>query len=173
MGKNLFFFMIGAGVLISMLPSRTPVNSVSSEASTSTQRRSIESRSTAAASDVPSEAIQLTRAFNGHFYTDVEINGLPVRVLVDTGASGIALTRSDAQRAGIAVSAGMFEVIGKGADGDVHGEEVRLDRVTLGSKTVEGMPAVVLDAGEQSLLGQSFLREFETVEIRGDTMVLR
>ena len=173
MGKNLFFFMIAAGVLVSMMPSRTPVNSVSQEASMSTHRPSIESRSTEAANDVPSEAIQLTRDSNGHFYTDVQINGSPVRVLVDTGASGIALSRSDAQRAGIAVSAGMFEVIGKGADGDVHGEEIRLDRVTLGSKTVEGMPAVVLDAGEQSLLGQSFLREFDTVEIRGDTMVLR
>jgi aspartyl protease family protein len=172
MGKNLFIFMICAGVFTSMLPSRTPVNSVST-GSSSSERRSIESRRTQSAEVPPSEAIQLTREFNGHFYTDVEINGLPVRVLVDTGASGIALTRSDAQRAGIAVSAGMFEVIGKGADGDVHGEEVRLDRVTLGSKTVEGMPAVVLDAGEQSLLGQSFLREFDTVEIRGDTMVLR
>lgn len=173
MGKNFFFFMIAAGVLVSMMPSRTPVNSVSTEASTSTQRRSTESRSTQAADDPSSEAIQLTREFNGHFYANVDINGLPVRMLVDTGASGIALSRSDAQRAGIAVSAGMYEVIGKGAAGDVHGEEVRLDRVTLGSKTVEEMPAVVLDTGEHSLLGQSFLREFETVEIRGDTMILR
>ena len=173
MGKNIFFVMIAVGVLTSMLPSRTPVNSVSSDVSPSTERRSFESRRTEVADNGPSEAIQLTREFNGHFYTDVEINGSPVRVLVDTGASGIALSRSDAQRAGIAVSAGMFEVIGKGADGDVHGEEVRLDRVTLGPKTVEGMPAVVLDAGEQSLLGQSFLSKFDTVEIRGDTMVLR
>jgi len=35
------------------------------------------------------------------------------------------------------------------------------------------MPAVILDGGEQSLLGQSFLRQFQTVEIKNDTMVLR
>jgi aspartyl protease family protein len=172
MGKNLFMFMIAAGVVVSMLPSRQPVNSVSTESATS-ERRSFESRRTETAEYAPSDAIQLTRESNGHFYADVQINGLPVRVLVDTGASGIALSRSDAQRAGLVVSAGMFQVIGQGANGDVHGEQVRLDRVTLGPKTVEGMPAVVLDAGEQSLLGQSFLSEFDTVEIRGDTMLLR
>ena len=172
MGKNIFIFMICAGVFTSMLPSRQPVNSVSTESS-SPERRTFESRRTQTVDQPPSDAIQLTREFNGHFYADVQINGSPVRVLVDTGASGIALSRSDAQRAGIAVSAGMFEVIGQGANGDVHGEDVRLDRVSLGSKTVEGMPAVVLDAGEQSLLGQSFLSKFDTVEIRGDTMILR
>ncbi len=172
MGKNIFIFLICAGVVTSMLPSRQPVNSVSTESSSS-ERPSFESRRTQTADQPPSDAIQLTRESNGHFYADVQINGLPVRVLVDTGASGIALSRSDAQRAGLVVSAGMFQVIGQGANGDVHGEQVRLDRVTLGPKTVEGMPAVVLDAGEQSLLGQSFLSEFDTVEIRGDTMLLR
>ncbi len=172
MGNNNFIIMICAGLVTSMLPSRQPVNSVSTEFSSS-ERRTFESRRTQTADQPPSDAVQLTREFNGHFYADVQINGSPVRVLVDTGASGIALSRSDAQRAGIAVSAGMFEVIGQGANGDVHGEDVRLDRVSLGSKTVEGMPAVVLDAGEQSLLGQSFLSKFDTVEIRGDTMILR
>ncbi len=172
MGKNLFIFMICAGVFTSMLPSRQPVNSVSSETSSS-KRPSFESRRSQSAEQPSPDAIQLTRESNGHFYADVQINGMPVHILVDTGASGIALSRADAQRAGIMTSAAMFQVIGQGANGDVHGEEVRLDRVTLGPKTVEGMPAVVLDAGEQSLLGQSFLSEFDTVEIRGDTMLLR
>ncbi len=172
MGKNLFIFMICAGVFTSMLPSRQPVNSVSSETSSS-KRPSFESRRSQSAEQPSPDAIQLTRESNGHFYADVQINGMPVHILVDTGASGIALSRADAQRAGIMTSAAMFQVIGQGANGDVHGEEVRLDRVTLGAKTVEGMPAVVLDAGDQSLLGQSFLSEFDTVEIRGDTMLLR
>jgi len=117
--------------------------------------------------------IALTREYNGHFYANAEINGLPIRVLVDTGATGIALSRSDAQRAGLAVSAGMYNVIGQGANGDVHGEYVKLDKVSLGSKTAEDVSAVILDEGDQSLLGQSFLSKFETVEIRGDTMFLR
>jgi predicted aspartyl protease len=34
------------------------------------------------------------------------------------------------------------------------------------------MPAMVLNGGEQSLLGQAFLAKFASVEIHGDTMIL-
>ena len=171
--RNYFIFLLATGVMVSMMPSRQPTNSVAS-AETS-ERSSLTSRLSASSTDdaMPSDAIVLDREDNGHFYADVQINGAPIRVLVDTGASGIALSRSDAQRAGLAVSAGMFEVIGEGANGDVHGEFVRLDRVSLGSKTVEGIAAVVLDEGNHSLLGQNFLSKFDTVEIRGDKMYLR
>ena len=58
-------------------------------------------------------------------------------------------------------------------NGDVRGEFITLDRVSLGGTTAERMPAIVLDSGGQSLLGQNFLSRFASVEIRGDTMVLR
>lgn len=67
----------------------------------------------------------------------------------------------------------MPEVVGNGAGGDVRGEVVSLDRVSLGSSTATDIPAVVLDSGSQSLLGQSFLSKFQSVEIRDDRMILR
>jgi aspartyl protease family protein len=117
--------------------------------------------------------IELSREDDGHFYADVQVNGATLHMLVDTGASEIALSRDDARSAGLGVSIGMPEVVGRGADGDVHGEIATLDRVTLGEKTVEGLQAVVLNSGEQSLLGQSFLSKFDTVQIQGDKMFLR
>jgi aspartyl protease family protein len=118
-------------------------------------------------------SIELTRDSNGYFYADVHINGAPVHMLVDTGATDIALSRSDAQMAGIPVSIGMNDVIGRGADGAIKGEPVTLDRVSLGDKTVERLPAIVLNSGNQSLLGQSFLSRFSSVTMQGDKMVLR
>jgi aspartyl protease family protein len=117
--------------------------------------------------------IELSREDDGHFYADVQVNGATLHMLVDTGASEIALSREDARTAGLGVSIGMPEVVGRGADGDVHGEIATLDRVALGEKTVEGLQAVVLNSGEQSLLGQSFLSKFDTVQIQGDKMFLR
>ena len=119
------------------------------------------------------DVVELKREPDGHFYADVEINNMPIRILIDTGASGIALTRDDARRAGLPVAVGMFNVVGEGASGDVHGEYVTLDTVRLGKETAREMPAVILDGGNQSLLGQSFLRQFDTVEIKGDRMILR
>jgi aspartyl protease family protein len=118
-------------------------------------------------------SVRLERETDGHFYADVRINGATVHTLVDTGATGIALSREDARKAGLPTSIGMPDVVGQGADGEVRGEFVTLDTVSLGGKSVKGLDAVVLNRGEQSLLGQTFLSEFETVEIRGDTMVLR
>ena len=123
--------------------------------------------------DLGSGAVRLERASDGHFYADVQINGAAVNFLVDTGASGIALTKDDAQRAGIAVSPGMGQVVGSGASGEVRGEFVTLERVNLGAKEARGMSAAILYGGDQSLLGQSFLSQFASVSIEGDTMVLR
>lgn len=119
------------------------------------------------------DGVQLQRQPNGHFYADVDINGTQVHMLIDTGASGVALSREDARRAGIATSIGMDDVVGQGADGNVHGEFVTIDRIALGSASAGQMPAMVLNSGGQSLLGQAFLQKFASVEIHGNTMTLR
>lgn len=125
------------------------------------------------ATDELDHGIELTRDENGYFFADVQINGAPVHMLVDTGATVIALSRDDAQLAGIATPIGMNDVVGQGADGAVKGVQVRLDKVELGDKIVENVPAVVLNSGGQSLLGQSFLGKFASVKIEGNKMILR
>lgn len=117
--------------------------------------------------------LEIDRSSDGQFYADVRINGAPVHMMIDTGASEIALSRSDAQMAGVATEIGMNDVVGEGADGEVHGQYIKLDRVELGPLTAQGLPAVVLNSGGQSLLGQSFLSRFSSVHIEGDKMVLR
>ena len=120
-----------------------------------------------------SGTVTLERAYDGHFYADARVNGAAVHFLVDTGATGIALAADDARRAGLAFDSSRAEVIGSGASGQVLGHYVRLNRVELGLKSVSDTPAVILDGGDRSLLGQSFLAQFGSVEIHGDTMLLR
>ena len=180
MGRNFLItiFLMGFfGAMISNCAARVP----SSSGAQAFQERAAESGLVPGKDSGRSEssriteegAIELQRSADGHFYADVQINGATVRALVDTGATQIALSRADAGSAGIATSIGMPNVIGEGASGAVHGEVVTLDRVSLGPRSAEGMRAVVLEGGEQSLLGQSFLSKFDSVEIRGDTMVLK
>jgi aspartyl protease family protein len=118
-------------------------------------------------------SIELERQPDGHFYADVLVNGATIHMVVDTGASIIALSRADAQNASIATSIGENDVVGQGADGDVHGEFARLDDVELGPLSAKGVEAVILDNGGQSLLGQNFLSKFDSVQIEGDRMILR
>jgi aspartyl protease family protein len=140
-----------------------------------------ESGSQATATDAPKldsalstdGSLDIPRSADGHFYADVDVNGSKLHMLVDTGATQIALSREDARSAGIATSIGMPNVVGEGADGSVHGEVATADRISLGNAKAEAMPVVVLNSGGQSLLGQSFLAKFASVEIHGDTMTLR
>src|SRR5688572_3277111 len=61
----------------------------------------------------------LERERNGHFYVNAKVNGELVRFIVDTGASGVALTAEDAERVGIAFSPAEFGYVGEGAAGPV------------------------------------------------------
>jgi aspartyl protease family protein len=116
---------------------------------------------------------KLARMPNGHFYADAAINGQPVRVIVDTGATTVALTVADAQRIGVPFSPNEFTVIGTGASGPVRGEDVTLDSVTVDGKEVRGVRAAVLEGLDVSLLGQTYLSRITAVQMSGDTMTLK
>lgn len=116
----------------------------------------------------------LQRAGNGHFYVDAEVNGQLVHFVVDTGAGVTALTKADAQRVGIPFSPEQFAVIGRGASGDVRGQEITINRLAIAQKIAWDVRAVVLDDGlDVSLLGQNYLSKIGTVVIDGDRMTLR
>lgn len=122
--------------------------------------------------DPPRETI-LERGANGHFVAFADVNDEPVRFVVDTGATVVALTMDDARRAGVAFDPGQFTEVGQGASGPLHGQEVVLNAVTLDGKRMEDVHALVLDGLGVSLLGQNYLRRLDTVSIAGDTMTLR
>jgi aspartyl protease family protein len=175
--QKLIVGMLLAGVFIgAMMPSTpraVPQSSATIAEGGARTGYSNDEDSPSANVDLGSGVITLDRSSDGHFYADVQVNGMPINFMIDTGASSIALTREDAQRAGVALSPGMDEVVGSGASGDVKGQFVTLDRVNLGIKEVRGAQAAVLYGGDQSLLGQSFLSQFGSVAIEGDKMILR
>ena len=175
MQKLAFFLLMGCVVLGALMPAQrmSTVQPGSTMKATSAEASDSSVAQQASNVDLGSGVVTLERQSDGHFYAEAQVNGMPVNFLVDTGASGIALTREDAQRAGIPVSQGMGEVVGSGASGEVRGEFVTLDRINLGIKEARGVNAAVLYGGDQSLLGQSFLSQFGTVSIEGDRMVLR
>ena len=169
-----FAFLLLVGIGASMLSSGAEVATPRSSASERTLPLVVSEPAPGAEMlQAQGGGVALRRQPDGHFYADTQINGATVHMLVDTGASGIALTRDDARKAGIGISIGMPDVVGEGAGGAVKGQYVMLDRIALGSESATNVPAVVLDGGGQSLLGQSFLQQFASVEIKGETMVLR
>lgn len=118
--------------------------------------------------------VRLGRSGDSHFYADANIDGTNIRMMVDSGASIIALTRRDAEAIGIDVDSLPEAGSANTAGGVVPIRPVELNSVGVDGLTVVSVQAAVIDADmPTSLLGQSFLSRLQSVEVSGDTMTLR
>jgi aspartyl protease family protein len=139
------------------------------------RRRMANAAASRDAGDKPSSGgVELRAGRNGHFETRAEINGRGIEVMVDTGASLIALTFEDAERAGIYVRDSDFTQRTQTANGTARAAPVMLDRVTIGDITVRNVRASVAERGRLhvTLLGMTFLSRLSRTEMRGGTLVL-
>lgn len=121
-----------------------------------------------------SGAVEISAGDNGHFHSDVEINGRYVPLMVDTGASLVVLTYDDASRAGIFVSDSDFTAKSQTANGIARNAIVTLDRVCIESVCVRDVKAMVAERGRLhvSLLGMSFLGRLRRMDMQSGRLVL-
>lgn len=132
----------------------------------------------ASAQNVPAasgwgDELVLQRERDGHFYADVSVDGVPTRMLVDTGASVVALTGDDALAMGIYWDDHDVQPVAQGASGAVHGVRTNIPRLRLGEFEASNVDAIIVPEGLGiSLLGQSFLETIGDVRIADDRMVL-
>ncbi|HHY03513.1 MAG TPA: TIGR02281 family clan AA aspartic protease [Paracoccus sp.] len=117
--------------------------------------------------------IEVPLARDGHFHLTAELNGAPVRFIVDTGASALALSPRDARRVGVDLAQLVYAGQARTANGIVPTATVRLDRVAIGDIVDENVPAMVIQADiDRSLMGMDYLRRFARISFEGDTMIL-
>lgn len=117
-------------------------------------------------------ALVIPRGSDGHFRVDGSINGQPVRFMVDTGASLIAVTDALAQQAGL--QGGEITQF-RTANGVRPGRVVVAQSVAVGPLRVSGLRVGTGYTGEaagDALLGQNFLQHFD-VQMQRERMVLR
>ena len=119
--------------------------------------------------------VVLHKSLGGHFETSVDINGVPVAVLIDTGASVVALRYEDAMRIGVDPADLAFTQTILTANGRAMAAPVRLRQVALGPILREDVQATVIEEGQldQSLLGMSFLETLGSIEITRDELRLK
>jgi aspartyl protease family protein len=120
------------------------------------------------------DTISFARATDRQFWVDAVVDGGAIRFLVDTGASGVVLTKADAQRLGFRLDQLRFTQTFGTANGSTRGAAVRLDRVVIGPIAFDNVEAWVNEGDlGNSLLGISLLERLGSVEIRNDTLTIR
>ena len=110
---------------------------------------------------------------DGHFYLTLELNGVPVRFVVDTGASDMVLSAEAAARIGLDPDTLIYSGRAMTANGMVETAPVRIETVALGPVVDQGLRAVV-NRGDlsESLLGMGYLRRFSRLEITAGQLLL-
>ncbi|XKE45932.1 retroviral-like aspartic protease family protein [Halomonas organivorans] len=120
---------------------------------------------------VAGEEITLKRNAAGHFVATGRLNGEPVPMLLDTGATYVAVPADLARRLELPR---LGEAWFSTANGRVRGRLTRLDEVSLGGFTARDVRGSIGPGlhDDVVLLGMSFLGRFD-IQIRGETLTLR
>lgn len=120
------------------------------------------------------ESVTVRRDVRGHFSARGEVNGAPIRFLIDTGATRVTLSAGDAEKIGIDLDDLLYTARVMTANGTTMVAPVRLDRIEIGAIRLDDVQAFVAPEGAMrgSLLGMSFLGRLPGYTVRGDRMTL-
>ncbi len=111
----------------------------------------------------------------GHFITNAKMNGRVIKVLVDTGATTVAINKSTARRIGLRLAKSDFKHQVNTANGKTPAALAEIERIKIGKVEVRNVKTVVLDdkSLNTTLLGMSFLNQLERFEVRNQELILR
>ena len=124
-----------------------------------------------AGQSISGEAIELRRQDDGHYWIMVDINGKPVRFMVDSGATMTAINATTAKEAG--VEANGYPIILSTANGRVAAKRATVLSLVVGPHKIENHPVVVSESfGDVNLLGMNFLNDMQSWRVEANKMFL-
>lgn len=119
------------------------------------------------------DTLKIRQSPDGHYWADAEVNGMPVRFLIDSGATTTAMTLKTAQAANIEINEGGFPTYLNTANGTVEAQRGMIQSLRVGPMTALDLPVVVAEAfGDSNVLGMNFLSEMKSWRVEGREMVL-
>jgi aspartyl protease family protein len=174
--KTSLVFAVSGLIIVLLAPHLLPL--LQGDPPTAVSASPVAAERTIAAAAETSDALHeksIPADAGGQFQVDALIEGLPARMLVDTGATMVSISAELAARIGATPELGKPKWRIHTANGDSVASPVTLRSISLGSIYMTDVEALVLDqsAGDVNLLGASFLKRLAGVEQRGGMLVLR
>jgi aspartyl protease family protein len=118
-------------------------------------------------------AVKLRMAADGHFWADVTINGTPVRMLVDSGATTTSVGMEAAKATGLNLDQNPIPVQIQTANGMVLAHTSSIDRLTLGPIVATDLRVDVAEEfGATNVLGMNFLSRLKSWRVDGGWLIL-
>ncbi|MDQ0318548.1 aspartyl protease family protein [Pararhizobium capsulatum DSM 1112] len=167
---RLSIFAAGIALVAMVLPG---VATTYLERADTVSREASRPKATSAASYAGGKGVTI-EATQGHFFGTFEINGRKQSGLIDTGASVIAINVSMSRSLGIAPGSLQYNARASTANGIVKAASVVLDRVKIGTISVDNVQAMVLPDASLSgmLVGMSFLNRLSSYRVENGALHL-
>ena len=116
---------------------------------------------------------RIRMAADGHFWARVTLDGVPRRMLVDSGATVTALSTRTAQAAALDVRNSAFPMILNTANGRISAQTATVRELRLGDIAARDLGVVVSPAfGDTDVLGMNFLSKLKSWRVEGQTLIL-
>lgn len=122
---------------------------------------------------VVGDTLRIRQSPDGHFWVDTMVNELPVRFLIDSGATTTAMSLATARNSGVEVNESSFPVILTTANGSVEAQRGNIQALQVGPMIARDLPIVVAaEFGESNVIGMNFLSKLRSWRVEGTEMVL-
>jgi aspartyl protease family protein len=122
---------------------------------------------------VVGDTLRIRQSADGHFWANTTVNDLPVRFLIDSGATTTAMTLRTAQDAKVEISESPFPVILTTANGSVEAQRGQIQSLQIGSMVAKDLKIVVAEEfGDSNVIGMNFLSQLKSWKVEGNEMIL-
>ncbi len=118
--------------------------------------------------------VRIKAGHGGHYYTEVRMNNRTVKVLVDTGATMVAINETTARKIGIRLKSSDFKYKVNTANGVAYMAAATIREIRIGNIRVQNVRAGVSrdSALSTTLLGMSFLNQLKRFGVSNQTLLL-
>jgi aspartyl protease family protein len=123
---------------------------------------------------VSAETIEVRRQDDGHYWLQVEVNGSPIRFMIDSGATTTAINANTASDNRVEVDSDGYPVIISTANGRVAANRGVVRTLTVGPHRISDHNVVVSESfGDTNVLGMNFLDSLQSWKVEGNVMTLQ
>ena len=127
-----------------------------------------------AGQSVSGEDITIRRQDDGHYWLQVDVNGKPVRFMIDSGATTTAVNGDTARETGIEVDANGYPVFLNTANGSVAAQRGIIQSLKIGTHEIGQHNVVVSESfGDTNVLGMNFLDSMQSWKVEANVMTLK